>query len=385
VIYHDRFAETSGTIRESAAYARKNASGAKRLVRRSLADGLGLPTGADDFVTFRDARTGLEYVRSCRELRDRGFSIHLGAYEGHVFWEFQEVHDGSSGQWRRLAERLAGAGTPSLDAAMRELQLEPVHAPLRAVFDGPAVGAVLDGTAADDDLDRLEAAFAAFLTAVAAATGVTGDPTTLARTIRDRAVAGFRRVAASSPPLERADRAAVLGWLALAPMGALADGPDVPTTSAAWFDELRLGPVLAGGFRRAGLDEADAWAAAERVRVLLRLPRPSSVTGRGTAARDMRLLERWFASEPVRAALGVNTWQGSEFVDRDRFADLLAWATRLDAIEFDQAPDDAFVARGRAAAETAGYVVAKLRGAKPAAGPRAMRPRRPEGSRPTTR
>ncbi|HEY4634112.1 MAG TPA: alpha-amylase family glycosyl hydrolase, partial [Candidatus Limnocylindrales bacterium] len=43
VVYHDRFAATAGTIRVSAAFARRSASGAKRLVRRSLAEGLGLP------------------------------------------------------------------------------------------------------------------------------------------------------------------------------------------------------------------------------------------------------------------------------------------------------------------------------------------------------
>ena len=46
-------------------------------------------------------------------------------------------------------------------------------------------------------------------------------------------------------------------------MGALAVGADVPATSAAWFDELHLGPVLAVGWRRTGLDEGAAWAASD--------------------------------------------------------------------------------------------------------------------------
>ena len=109
VVFHDRFGSTAGTIRESAAYARKSAGGAKRLVRRSLAEGLGLPNDPSAFVTFRDARTGLAYLRSCRDIWDRGLWLALDAYQGHVFWEFREIHDGSAGQWRRLAERLGGA------------------------------------------------------------------------------------------------------------------------------------------------------------------------------------------------------------------------------------------------------------------------------------
>jgi Alpha amylase, catalytic domain len=361
VIYHGRFASTRGRLRDSVPYARKSASGAKRMVRRTLAEGLGLPNDPSVYATFRDARTGLEYLRSTRELHEQGFSIALDAYEYHVFWEFREVADGSAGQWRRLAERLGGAGVPSLEGAMRELQLEPVHAPLRAVFDDGHVAAVLGGTATDDDLRVLETRLAAFLMAVAHATGLAGDPkasATLARSTRDDAADAFRRHAAD---LGSEDRAALLGWLALRPMGALAPGADVAATSAAWFDELHLGPVLAVGWRRAGLDEGVAWAASDQSRVLLRLPRPSAIKGRGAAARDARLLETWLARDDIRAAMGINTWQGVEWLDRDRFLGLLRWAVVLDAIETGKDPDGSLERRLAAAAEGAGYRLDRLR------------------------
>ena len=50
VIYHTRFGSTSGTIRMSAKYAVKAADGSKRVVRRSLAEGLGLPNEPGAFV-----------------------------------------------------------------------------------------------------------------------------------------------------------------------------------------------------------------------------------------------------------------------------------------------------------------------------------------------
>src|SRR4029079_9754957 len=165
--------------------------------------------------------------------------------------------------------------------------------------------------------------------------------------------------AGASGELSRTDRAALLGWLALSRMGALAPGADVPATSAAWFDELRLAPVLAGGFRRSDLSEGEAWAAADLVRVLLALPPPSSLPLRGRRG-DARLLERWLALDAVRTAIGVNTWQGETFLDGDRFAELLRWAARLDAIDGGTAPDPAVVARLMAAAVAAGYRVDAL-------------------------
>jgi glycosidase len=356
VVFHDRFGSTAGTIRESAAYARKSASGAKRLVRRTLADGLALPDDPAMFVTFRDARSGLSYVRACRDVHERGMWLQLEAYQGHVFWEFREVRDGLSGQWRRLAERLGGRGVASLEDALVELQLEPVHAPLRATFDGGHVAAVLDGSSVADDLDALEDRLADFLRAVATATGVSGDPVTTAARIRDEASAAYGEAARD---LSREDRAGLLGWLVLSRIGELAPGADVLATSLAWYDELRLAPVIAAGFRTAGLDEAPSWGVADLVRVLLALPRPSSIRGRGRNA-DLRLVETWLTRDVIRSAMGLNTWEGVEWLDRDRFVDLLGWAARLDAIESGRDPDEKMVDRLAAAAETAGYRVEGL-------------------------
>ena len=157
MLYHNRFGSTTGRIHRSSPYAVKSPTGAKRKVRRSLAEGLGLPNDPAAFVAFRDARTGLEYVRSCRELWERGLEISLDAYTAHVFWEFREVFDGVAGQWARLAGRLAGRGVASLDEAMRELQLEPIHGPMRAVFADGLTVAVIDGVATPDQLTELEA------------------------------------------------------------------------------------------------------------------------------------------------------------------------------------------------------------------------------------
>jgi hypothetical protein len=331
VVYHTRFAATSGSIRDSAAYALKAPDGSRRLVRRSVAEGLGLPNDPTAFVAFRDARTGLEYLRSCRELWERGLSLSLEAYDGHVFWEFREVWDGVAGQWARLAARLAGDGVPSLDDAFRELRLEPVHAPLRAIFTDGQARAVLDGEASPAQVKDLERRFAAFLVATANATGVSGDSAVVAAAARERLARAFAD-APSVAGLDRRDRAALLVWIALARMGELAPGSDVPATSRAWYDELRLAGALAAGLREAGLEEAEAWQVTDLVRVLLALPRPSGLRGPARSA-DARLLDQWLARDPVRTAIGLNTWQGVEYLDRDRFETMLRWAVRLDAIE----------------------------------------------------
>ncbi len=394
VIYHTRFGSTSGTIRTSAKYAVKGGDGSKRVVRRSLAQGLGLPNDPGAFTAFRDARTGLEYLRSSKDLWEHGLAVSLDAYMTNVFWEFRDIWDGVSGQWARLAARLGGAGVQSLDDALRELQLEPIHGPFRAIFADGLTVAVLDGVATAAQLDELERRVAAFLAAVAEATGVNGDAAAIAKRVRERAQrafvgmavsaedAGFAAAAAllagpdpSAEPqdeddperrhgLGRRDRATLLAWLTLSPAGGLAPGADVAATSLAWYDELRVPAALVAGLHDMGFGEGEAWAVTDDVRVLLAVPRPSGIRGSARVVAG-RLLEAWLARETTRVAIGLNTWEGVEYLSRDRLRDLLSWVVRLDAID---APDERTAAasvraavRMAEAADAAGYRVDRLR------------------------
>ena len=130
-----------------------------------------------------------------------------------------------------------------------------------------------------------------------------GDPSRPPAGVRDEA---DRRATRTAPSTCRVPiRAALLGWLALSRIGELAPDADVAATSLAWYRRAAPG---AGRGRAAcsdgRLDEAAAWAVADLVRVLLALPRPSTIRGRGPADAMLRLIESWLARDAVRAAIG---------------------------------------------------------------------------------
>ncbi|HTP02807.1 MAG TPA: alpha-amylase family glycosyl hydrolase [Anaerolineales bacterium] len=108
VFYHNKFADTRGWIRISAAYLDK-ASG--QLLQRSLAEGLDLPHGG--FAICRDDVTRLEYIRSCAELWEKGLFVELHAYQHHVFLDWRFV-DGS--EWQVVHDVLQGSGVASVQA-----------------------------------------------------------------------------------------------------------------------------------------------------------------------------------------------------------------------------------------------------------------------------
>ena len=92
------------------------------------------------------------------------------------------------------------------------------------------------------------------------------------------------------------------------------------------------------------------------------------------------MIKAWLRIEAVRVAIGVNTWEGVEYVDRDRFEAFLGWAVRLDRIESDDpavvAASVRTAARLSAKAKAAGYRVDRL-GTGPRSGTGRKRAPRP--------
>jgi len=419
VIYHNRYASARGWIRTSVPYAEKGGpEGDKTLRRRTLGEGLGLVDDPDRWLVWRDSISGLEYLRDCRTLVHEGLYVELDAYRCHVFLDFRELVDGPARLYRRLAERLGGRGVPSIDEALRELELEPVHRPFRHLFEADLLRRTVGGEAAA--LDELEARHGVLLAAVADTTGSVAGASEaggeLRATIagaaraevaaigrladlrsrlsgtRSRQALGAADLVAAQLAGEAASSGVLAAWALVRGLGRLADGSAEPgsvaRTSRAWFDELRLGPVLAGAFRDLGLDEGGAWRAVELVRVLVTLPRP----------RRLRpLIEAWLADEDVRPFIRVNHWEGVAWFNKEAFEQLAGWLLVLDAIEAtadpgrpaaavarDLAASHALAAALRAAGEAAGYRLDRLDQLAPALRSSPARTTPPRGRERTT-
>ncbi len=180
VVYHNFYAEASGWIRVSAARSEKE-GGAKRLRQVELVEGLKLRDRERDFALFREQRSGLEYIRTVRELRERGLFMRLRPYGVKIFSDFRVIRDGTEGVLGRLDESLRGRGVPNLDEEIRKLHFGPLHAAFRDLFSASRVAALLGmsrGCLSEEELRRgLEALFAAPLAVLLArASDYTGRP-----------------------------------------------------------------------------------------------------------------------------------------------------------------------------------------------------------------
>jgi glycosidase len=113
VIYHNRFGDTKGWIKVSAAYLDKKKGD---LRQKSLAEGLGLPF--EGYVIFKDYVSHLEYIRSSEELWQKGLYLDLHAYQHHVFLDWRFVDDPN---WKLVNKALNGAGVESMSVKWEEM------------------------------------------------------------------------------------------------------------------------------------------------------------------------------------------------------------------------------------------------------------------------
>ncbi len=155
VAYLNQFGSAAGWIRDSVAFAEKHPDGSKTMRRDTVAVALELGGPDDGWLRLRDRRSGLETLRSVGELRSRGLFVELDAYGCLVIDWMAEVVASTDEPWSALAAELAGAWVPSLDEALSDLRLRPVHDRVRGAISTTEPAAVAHRLAeVVDGLDR---------------------------------------------------------------------------------------------------------------------------------------------------------------------------------------------------------------------------------------
>lgn len=122
-LYNNRHSTTRGRIDVSVPYA-VSGGREKRLLRKSLVEGLGLSTEDGVYYIISEFFSGLEFIVSGKQLADGGLEVELGPYEKKLFWNFREVRESDGEPWGELLSRLSRRGVASVFDALEELRFE---------------------------------------------------------------------------------------------------------------------------------------------------------------------------------------------------------------------------------------------------------------------
>jgi glycosidase len=351
VVFHNRYAETSGWIHKSSAFSVPDGEG-RKLIQKTLAESLGLKSDPVTFYILRDRIAGLEYLRSGRELTDSGLFVSLRAYQYQVFTEFREVHDDAEGRWTRLAGMLGGRGVASVDREYKKVYLAPLisafeafatPANFRALLTEPPATqkskpvdvvhpfaekskAFLEqakqfggGTSKlETVIAELETMARAVLTLPSAAGSITFDRTQEHKQARVQLL----RILPEKLSADRAVGRVLCGWLAVWGAGQLLEEPDRATIASRRLEDWLLSETLERTFRTLGATDTEAWHEVELVRALVAYyPLARSFHALRKLAKVVDMMD-----DPcVQRLVGCHPFGGVVWFHRESLEDLRHW------------------------------------------------------------
>jgi hypothetical protein len=107
----------------------------------SLCEAFGLHGESRFFTIFREQRSNLWYIRSSKDIAERGLFAALNGYETQVFLDIQEKEDAPGARpgswesrWAVLNYELNGRGVRSLDETLPNIFLKEIYSPVREIL-----------------------------------------------------------------------------------------------------------------------------------------------------------------------------------------------------------------------------------------------------------
>ncbi len=349
VLYHSRFADARGWIRSSAAYLDKSTL-ARSLVQKSLGEGLALQADENTFAIFRDQASGLEFIRSSKDLCENGLYVELGAYKYHVFVDWREVQDNAWHHYANLNTYLNGRGVPSILEALREVFMQPVREPFTDLVNAEMFRRLIQARvkepagAPDQELmDEVEQKLTRLLAETKRLSGGSGDEAARAKEIRNEleTVLLLPILPSRFPELKRETLAgameylqsrlnddpgqwgALFSWVFVHALGKMTDQPDYEEQSRAWIDEWLLGKIIAGALQDLGLDYNAAWWLVSLVKIM------TAQQCWFEATTAYQALSALLQDGDARTFLQVNRYQGVLWYNKESFDQVLLWMFRI--------------------------------------------------------
>ena len=361
VVYHNKYADARGWIRNSAAYSTKAGDGDVRtLLQKNLGEGLGLHYSGEYYAVFRDHVAGLEFIRSSQEIHDEGLFVDLGAYRYQVFMDFREVRDNEWHQYAQLTEYLDGRGVPSIDEALREIFLQPIHYPFRELVNADTFRRLMNGRLKSpeeqvdaDLLSEIEQKMAHLLRQIKDLTQTETEEDLMAELARNqrnkaKAILGLPVLKDRYPPArskkyssalklvessiesEKDDEIKILGfgillaWTFTHELGRVIADEDYEERSRTWIDEWLFGKMIAQTYQDLGVEEGEAWWAVALVKLLCAHQNWYEIE----AAHNKRaflVLNAWLQDGDVRNFLHLNRYQDILWFNKESFDTLIRW------------------------------------------------------------
>ena len=367
VLFNNSETATRVRLHESAPFRdTTSGDGAGSVRTAGLSEGLGVGADRRLLVRFHDRISGEEFLVRSQDLDSWGLKVELGPFQCRVYEKFSDLWD-QQGRWGPLASRLAGRGVGSLEAALRDLELEPLRMAFEEALPTQLMSRLLELPEAGTGLQsrqceqQLQAGLGGLLDWIARRWSLSHGHETEAANGEAWLRAAFSLLEEpEEPEMEKQDGedAEEDDQIGSKAARTLRESPEILVGLCAWILAQAASKVLHRSLANRDLigDWQPSWGVEDQL-ISLGVP---LVRARGLSqtlsfmlrrpwqqpespATPLELLGGWLADDEVRQVLDVHRYETEEYLRKEGLEFLLGWMF-LQALlheEVGASPDDA--------------------------------------------
>ncbi|MDR1363028.1 MAG: alpha-amylase, partial [Spirochaetaceae bacterium] len=368
ILYNNSYNNAAGWINTSSVAIPQKSGGFRQ---DNLAQSLSLHNDAHYFVILHETRRGLYFIRSSKDLFERGLFVMLNGYEAQVYLDIYEVEDGDFSTWARLHAELNGAGMKNPKEALEDMLLDDIFRPFCALFTPERIEdarKVFLGEAATPSKETLSAVEAFLAAAGEFRNGIeydpfAGDKKNAAMDIKAALTAWEKTILAYAKSFKDAKtlaeksgfatglRSGLLSGLqfsaftygytvlelCLAIVGSGAVGAEAVVLFEYWHFDRKMREC----FESLWIDGGAAYRFIETSKSFMRRLAPgkngiraewtqdaASSSGKSSSTA-LEIIQNIHNSEDFRRLLGVNEWEGIDWFKKEAFEEILFYALSI--------------------------------------------------------
>ncbi len=335
VVYHNKYAETKGFIKNSVGFALKEGED-KLIVQKTLSEGLEVPN--EGYCIFKDYMSGLEYIRLNKEISEKGLYLELKAFKTHVFMDFRIIQKDPFFHYAQLYSLLRGNGVHNIENTLQSIIYQPLHEPLRRIINTKMISSIEQVKNNEKILEELHLNLKQLLREARNYSSGKNNPEVIEETIlRKGKVAlelrGFIKRSSLTEekkqwiyelyPKNTHEKGILYIWLILHKLGLVKTQKNYEILSRSWVDEWHLNRVIYEFLEEIKEDDIDSWNTISLIKNMVSQQNWHRIISSETE-RKMPL--NYILSIPeIQRYLNINRYHDKLWFNAESFNELTKW------------------------------------------------------------
>jgi len=337
IIYHNKYAETKGFIKNSVGFA-VNHKDDKVQAQKTLAEGLKLPN--EEYCIFKDYLTGLEYIRRNRDLHDQGLYLELHAFQCFLFMDFQIVNDNEFFHYAQLYDLLGGKGVHGINETLHEIIYQPLLDSFKKIVNTHNFKSLLDSQKTESIVEDISKKLNTFLLEVKKYSSSKKDVVIIDEVIQSKLRAtlqlhqgllqidlppNLRKIFTLLLPKSEFEWGILFSWLFIHQLGRVISEENYEVQSRSWFDEWRLSKYIKNTLKELSINEEEKTREVGSIIKLIVSLHNWSNSMEYREKNFYSIFQSFFRDPEIQLYLKVNRYHNLLWYSAEKFDDFTRW------------------------------------------------------------